>query len=87
MTPAFFHERITLWERRADVHGIPDALNGVGGILMIPTEHRPQDARPVIIQPNSLTEQGDSRYCALCQHQINLSKVVTSHITLRVNTS
>ena len=54
---------------------------------MISTEHRPRYDHPVIVQPNSLNEQGDSRCCALYQHQINLSKVVTSHITLRVSAS
>ena len=54
---------------------------------MIPADHRPRDARSVIVQPNSLNEQGDSRCCALYQHQINLSKIVISHITLRVSAS
>jgi hypothetical protein len=54
---------------------------------MIPAEHRPRDARPVTVQSNSLNEQGDTRYCALRQRQINLSKVVTSHITLKVSAS
>ena len=54
---------------------------------MIPADHRPRDARPLIVQPNSLNEQGDNNCCALYQHQINLSKVVTSHITLRVSAS
>uniref|UniRef100_A0A2N9IXA9 Uncharacterized protein n=1 Tax=Fagus sylvatica TaxID=28930 RepID=A0A2N9IXA9_FAGSY len=57
---------------RADIHGVPGALNRVVGVLIIAAEHKPRDARPVTIQSNSLNKQGDSRYCALCQRQINL---------------
>ena len=75
MTPASFHEHTTFWKRRADIHGIPGALNRAVGALMIPVEHRPLDTRPVTIQPNSLNEPGDNRCCSLCQRQINLSKL------------
>ena len=51
---------------------------------MIPAKHRPRDARPMTAQLNSLNELGDSRCYALCQRQINLSKVVTSDIILRM---
>ena len=57
-----------------DAHNIPGALNRVVGTLMIPAEHKPRDARPVIVQPNSLNEQGDSRCYALYQRQIKSFK-------------
>jgi hypothetical protein len=69
------------------MHGIPGALNRAVGALMIPVEHRPRDTRPVIVQSNSLNEPGDNRCCSLCQRQINLSKVVTSDIILRMSAS
>ena len=52
MTPASFHEQMTFWKRRADIHGILGALNRVVGALMIPAEHRPRDARLVTAQLN-----------------------------------
>ena len=57
------------------------------GALIISADHKPRDARFVTIQPNSLNAQGDSRWYALIQCQINLSKVVTSDIILRVSAS
>ncbi len=87
MTSPSFRERADIQRRRADDCVVQGALNRVVGALIIPAEHRPRDACPMIVQPNSLNTQGDSRCCALSQCQISLSKVVTSHIILRVSAS
>uniref|UniRef100_A0A2N9GDV1 Uncharacterized protein n=1 Tax=Fagus sylvatica TaxID=28930 RepID=A0A2N9GDV1_FAGSY len=87
MTSPSFLERADIQRRRADDHVVPGALNRMVGALIIPAEHRPRDACPVTVQPNSLNTQGDNRCYALSQRQINLSKVVTSHIILRVSAS
>jgi hypothetical protein len=77
-------ERIPGNLSRVDITSLPGALNGVGGILMIPAEHIPRDTYHVIAQPNSLNEKGDSSLYVMYQRQISLVKAVISHITLKV---
>ena len=76
-----------LLRRRADITGLPGALNEVGGILMILAEHIPRDTHHVTAQPNSLNEFGDSSLYVMNQRQISLIKAVINHITLKVRTT
>ena len=52
---------------RADITGLPGALNEVSGILMIPAEHIPGDTHHVTAQPNSFNEFGDSSLYVMYQ--------------------
>jgi hypothetical protein len=82
--PCSYVERIPGNLTRADIAGLPNALNEVGAILAIPAKLMPRDTHHVTAQPNSLNEVGVNIFYVMYQRLISQKGTVISHITLKV---